>query len=306
MNCATGPDLMTDHIRTLNEMSAAPHLLLSECRPAQLRRQIRRDAGLARRAAREVRQSRLAEFRGRLLRHHARPHPRHRADDPGQAARASCRGARTAPTIPASNWWRPRRATARCSSASAPTSSARASSRTWSPPRSGRKPPRSRAARCATARTSSTSACRAPTATRSRTSRPSTRSSIRKIKAPIMIDTTDPKAVELALTYCQGKSIINSVNLEDGEEKFERICPIARRFGAALVVGSIDEDKLQAQAFTRERKLAVAAAQRAATDRKVRDSGRRHHHRSAGFPLRHRRRQLHRRRAWRPSKAYAW
>jgi 5-methyltetrahydrofolate--homocysteine methyltransferase len=81
---------------------------------------------------------------------------------------------------------------------------------------------------------------------------------IRKIKAPIMIDTTDPQAVELALTYCQGKSIINSINLEDGEEKFERVCPIARRFGAAVVVGSIDEDKLQAQAFTRERKVAVA------------------------------------------------
>ncbi len=81
---------------------------------------------------------------------------------------------------------------------------------------------------------------------------------IGKIKAPLMIDTTDPKAVELALTYCQGKSIINSINLEDGEEKLERICPIARRFGAAVVVGTIDEDKLQAQAFTRERKLAVA------------------------------------------------
>src|SRR5882724_5584526 len=81
---------------------------------------------------------------------------------------------------------------------------------------------------------------------------------IRKIKAPIMIDTTDPKGVELALTYCQGKSIINSINLEDGEEKFERICPMAKKYGAALVVGSIDEDKLQAQAFTRERKLAVA------------------------------------------------
>jgi 5-methyltetrahydrofolate--homocysteine methyltransferase len=81
---------------------------------------------------------------------------------------------------------------------------------------------------------------------------------IRKIKAPLMIDTTDPKAVELALTYCQGKSIVNSVNLEDGEEKFERICPLAKRYGAALIVGSIDEDKVQAQAFTRERKLAVA------------------------------------------------
>jgi 5-methyltetrahydrofolate--homocysteine methyltransferase len=81
---------------------------------------------------------------------------------------------------------------------------------------------------------------------------------IRKIKAPIMIDTTDPKSVELSLTYCQGKSIINSINLEDGEEKFERICPLAKAYGAALVVGTIDEDPVQAQAFTRERKLAVA------------------------------------------------
>jgi 5-methyltetrahydrofolate--homocysteine methyltransferase len=80
----------------------------------------------------------------------------------------------------------------------------------------------------------------------------------RKIKAPIMIDTTDPKAVELSLTWCQGKSIINSINLEDGEEKFELVCPLAKRYGAALVVGSIDEDPVQAQAFTRERKLAVA------------------------------------------------
>jgi 5-methyltetrahydrofolate--homocysteine methyltransferase len=81
---------------------------------------------------------------------------------------------------------------------------------------------------------------------------------IRKIKAPIMIDTTDPRSIELSLTYSQGKSIINSINLEDGEEKFERVCPLARAYGAALVVGCIDEDPVQAQAFTRERKLAVA------------------------------------------------
>lgn len=81
---------------------------------------------------------------------------------------------------------------------------------------------------------------------------------IRIIQAPVMIDTTDAKAIELALTYCQGKSIINSINLEDGEEKFERVVPLAKEYGAALVVGTIDEDKLQAQAFTRERKLAVA------------------------------------------------
>ena len=78
------------------------------------------------------------------------------------------------------------------------------------------------------------------------------------VKAPIMIDSTDEKVVELALTYCQGKAIINSINLEDGLERFDAICPLARRFGAALVVGTIDEDPVQAMAVTRERKLAVA------------------------------------------------
>jgi 5-methyltetrahydrofolate--homocysteine methyltransferase len=81
---------------------------------------------------------------------------------------------------------------------------------------------------------------------------------IRKIKVPVMVDTTDPAAVAQALTYCQGKAIINSINLEDGEEKFERVVPIAHDFGAAIVVGCIDEDPVQAQAFTRERKLAIA------------------------------------------------
>ncbi|MCI0489255.1 MAG: methionine synthase [Blastocatellia bacterium] len=81
---------------------------------------------------------------------------------------------------------------------------------------------------------------------------------IRKVRAPIMIDTTDAVAIERALTYCQGKSIINSINLEDGLEKFERVTPLARKYGAALVVGCIDEDKEQAQAITRERKLEIA------------------------------------------------
>jgi 5-methyltetrahydrofolate--homocysteine methyltransferase len=81
---------------------------------------------------------------------------------------------------------------------------------------------------------------------------------IKKIKAPLMVDTTDPKAVELSLTYSQGKAIVNSINLEDGEEKFEIMCPILREYGAAVVVGTIDEDPVQAQAFTRERKLQIA------------------------------------------------
>ena len=80
----------------------------------------------------------------------------------------------------------------------------------------------------------------------------------KKVKAPIMIDSTDSDVVEVALKRLQGKSVINSVNLEDGESRFQAIVPLARRYGAALVVGCIDDDKQQAQAVTRQRKLEVA------------------------------------------------
>jgi len=81
---------------------------------------------------------------------------------------------------------------------------------------------------------------------------------IRKVKAPLMIDSTDAKVMAIALPYCQGKAILNSINLEDGEERFAAVVPLAKQYGAALVVGTIDEDKQQGMAVTRERKLAVA------------------------------------------------
>jgi 5-methyltetrahydrofolate--homocysteine methyltransferase len=80
----------------------------------------------------------------------------------------------------------------------------------------------------------------------------------RAVKVPIMIDSTEPEAIEVALTYCQGKSIVNSINLEDGEERIEAVVPLLRRYGAAVIFGVIDEDPEQAQAFTRERKLEIA------------------------------------------------
>jgi 5-methyltetrahydrofolate--homocysteine methyltransferase len=80
----------------------------------------------------------------------------------------------------------------------------------------------------------------------------------KKIKVPIMLDTTDFNVLTEALKYTPGKSIINSVNLEDGEERFASVVPLAKQFGAALIVGCIDEDKNQAQAITRDRKLEVA------------------------------------------------
>src|SRR3954469_9215647 len=78
---------------------------------------------------------------------------------------------------------------------------------------------------------------------------------VRKVRVPLMIDSTNDKAVEIGLTYSQGKSLINSVNLEDGERRFEKIVPLARRYGAALVVGCIDE---RGQAISATDKLAVA------------------------------------------------
>jgi 5-methyltetrahydrofolate--homocysteine methyltransferase len=78
---------------------------------------------------------------------------------------------------------------------------------------------------------------------------------IRAVKAPFMIDSTDPRVFAAALPYLQGKSILNSVNLEDGEERFAAVVPLVKRFGAAMVIGCIDE---RGMAVQRERKLEIA------------------------------------------------
>ena len=81
---------------------------------------------------------------------------------------------------------------------------------------------------------------------------------VRKIRAPIMIDTTDERVVEVALQSIGGKAAINSINFEDGEQRLEKVCPVARRFGASVVFGLIDEDKQAGMAVTLDRKLAIA------------------------------------------------
>jgi len=78
---------------------------------------------------------------------------------------------------------------------------------------------------------------------------------INKVKVPLMIDSTDEAVIERALTYSQGKAIINSINLEDGEERFEAVAPLIKRFGAAVVVGTIDE---QGMGVSADRKLEIA------------------------------------------------
>ena len=48
------------------------------------------------------------------------------------------------------------------------------------------------------------------------------------------------------------------MNLEDGEERIAHICGMAQKYGAAVVAGTIDEDKLNAMARTAERKISIA------------------------------------------------
>lgn len=81
---------------------------------------------------------------------------------------------------------------------------------------------------------------------------------IQKIRVPLMIDSTDEKVIEASLPYCQGKAIINSINLEDGEERFEKVIPLVKKYGAAVVVGTIDDDPQQGMGVTRQRKLQIA------------------------------------------------
>jgi 5-methyltetrahydrofolate--homocysteine methyltransferase len=80
----------------------------------------------------------------------------------------------------------------------------------------------------------------------------------RKVKVPLMIDSTDAAVIDLALRHCQGKAIVNSINLEDGEERFEKVVPLLKTYGGAVIVGCVDEDKQQGMAVTRARKLAIA------------------------------------------------
>jgi len=82
---------------------------------------------------------------------------------------------------------------------------------------------------------------------------------VRQADVPLMIDSTQLKTIEAGLKHAPGKCIINSANFEDGEEKFDAIMEMARTYGAAVVIGSIDEDKQASMARTAERKLAIAA-----------------------------------------------
>jgi 5-methyltetrahydrofolate--homocysteine methyltransferase len=73
--------------------------------------------------------------------------------------------------------------------------------------------------------------------------------------APIQVDSTEPEVIERALEQIPGRAIVNSVNLEAGRAKLDRVLPVALAHGAAVIALTIDETGM---AKTAQRKLEVA------------------------------------------------
>ncbi|HLY49734.1 MAG TPA: dihydropteroate synthase, partial [Solirubrobacteraceae bacterium] len=73
--------------------------------------------------------------------------------------------------------------------------------------------------------------------------------------APIQVDSTEPEVIETALEQIPGRAVVNSINLEAGRAKLDRVVPLAKRHGAAVIALTIDETGM---AKTAERKLEVA------------------------------------------------
>src|SRR5256884_8554538 len=72
---------------------------------------------------------------------------------------------------------------------------------------------------------------------------------------PILVDSTEADVVEEALKRIPGKAIINSINLEDGEKRTSKVLPMAKRYGAAVIALTIDEEGM---ALTADKKVAIA------------------------------------------------
>ncbi len=77
----------------------------------------------------------------------------------------------------------------------------------------------------------------------------------RHIQAPLMIDSTEWPVVEVALQTIAGKPIVNSINFEDGEQRTRKVLELCRKYGAAIVALTIDEDGM---AKTAAKKVEIA------------------------------------------------
>ncbi len=78
---------------------------------------------------------------------------------------------------------------------------------------------------------------------------------VTNVNLPLMLDSTEWQKMEAGLKVAGGKCILNSTNYEDGDERFFKVLELAKAYGAAIVVGTIDEEGM---ARTAERKFAIA------------------------------------------------
>ncbi len=65
---------------------------------------------------------------------------------------------------------------------------------------------------------------------------------VTSIRLPLMFDSTEWEKMEAGLQHAGGKSILNSTNYEDGEPRFAKVIDLAKRYGASVVIGTIDEE----------------------------------------------------------------
>ena len=75
------------------------------------------------------------------------------------------------------------------------------------------------------------------------------------LPAPVQIDSTEPEVIEKALDQVPGRAIVNSINLEAGRDKLDRVMPIVLEHGAAIIALTIDEEGM---GKTRDRKVEIA------------------------------------------------
>jgi 5-methyltetrahydrofolate--homocysteine methyltransferase len=65
---------------------------------------------------------------------------------------------------------------------------------------------------------------------------------VTNVKIPVMFDSTEWEKMEAGLQHAGGKCILNSTNYEDGEPRFAKVLELAKQYGAAVVIGTIDEE----------------------------------------------------------------
>jgi 5-methyltetrahydrofolate--homocysteine methyltransferase len=78
---------------------------------------------------------------------------------------------------------------------------------------------------------------------------------VTNVKIPLMFDSTEWQKMEAGLQHSGGKCILNSTNYEDGVPRFLKVIELAERYGASVVVGTIDEEGM---ARTAEGKFRIA------------------------------------------------